>query len=292
MTEHVTHEGNRRLRTSYFSVVLSVTLVLFMVGLLGILVLDARKIATYVKEHVQLTIFLNDGMTPDQLKDFRTSLENAPFTRSLRYVSKEQALDSLTRELGEDVNGLLESNPLPASFDIMMRAGYASADSLEVISNMLSMNEAFVQEVQFPRSEVDRIGRNFRSVALVLAILSAVLLLIAIALINHTIRLALFSSRFMIKSMQLVGANRSFIRRPFLVRSVINGLTAGAVASVLLFGVLYFIDLRFPDFGQLKDLRSVVLLICSTIGLGVLLSAASTYFVVNKYLALSPEELY
>jgi len=292
MTDVITQEGNRRLRTSYFSVVLSVSLVLFMVGLLGILVLDARKLANYVKEHVQLTVFLNDELPADKIASFRQQLEATPYARSVRYVSKEEALDSLTRELGEEVSGMLESNPLPASLDVMLRADYASTDSLESISEKLAANQEMVQEVAYQRSEVDRIGRNFRSVAVALAVLSAVLLLIAVALINHTIRLSLFASRFMIKSMQLVGAKRSFIRRPFLRRSFLHGLAAGISSAILLGGVLYFIHVRFPDFGQLSDPGSIITLICGIIGLGVLLSASSTYFAVNKYLGLKLDELY
>ncbi|MFM2136530.1 MAG: hypothetical protein RL021_1930 [Bacteroidota bacterium] len=292
MAEVLTQEGTRRLRTSYFSAVLSLTLVLFMVGLLGILILDARKLATYVKEHVTVSVYLNDDIAADRLAAFSRELESAPFARQVQYISKEEALYRLTHDLGEDVSAMLESNPLPASLEVLLRADYAHPDSLEAISAALSLNREVVQEVGYQRDEVDRISRNFRSVALGLAGLSAILLIIAVALINHTIRLSLFASRFVIKSMQLVGAKRSFIRRPFLKRSFRHGLTAGIIAAVLLAGVLYFIDVRFPGFGQLSDPRSVAVLLCGILGTGVLLSAMSTYFAVNKYLRLRVDELY
>lgn len=292
MTEVISKENNRRLRTSYVSAVLSISLVLFMVGLLGILVMDARKLSTYVREHVQLTVFLQEGMTIEQHRAFERELRNAPFARNVRYVSKEAALDSLVKELGPEATSMLESNPLPASIDIMLQADYASAESMEMISSKLAMNHDYVQDVTYQRSEVDRIGRNFRSLAWGLVAFSAVLLLIAVALINNTIKLSLYSSRFIIKSMQLVGATRSFIRRPFLKRGFVHGLIAGGIASGMLCIVLYFIQTRFPDFGQLADPRSIVFLLCGTIGLGVLLAAASTYFAVNKYLRLKVDELY
>ncbi|MEY4595395.1 MAG: Cell division protein FtsX [Bacteroidota bacterium] len=292
MSETTASAGTKRLRTSYFSVVLSVSLVLFILGLLGILVIDARKLSDYVKEHVQLTVFLQDGASEPEVAALQELIEGAAFTKSVRYVSKEAALDSLRKDLGDDALGMLESNPLPASLDINVKAEYAGADSLKKIKEALSVNEQLVSEVSYKESEVEQISRNSRSLALALLIFSGLLLLIAVALINNTMRLSLYSSRFMIKSMQLVGATRGFIRGPFLKRSFLHGMLSGLIACGLLMIMLLLISNRFPEIGQLSDLRSVVLLFCGIVGLGVLISAISTYFAVNKYLSSRSGELY
>ncbi len=292
MTTTIAKENRRRLRTSYFSAVLSISLVLFMVGLLGILVMDARKLSDYVKEHVQLSVYLNDAATPPEIVAFRQLISESDFARETFYISKEAALDSLKKELGEDAVGMLESNPLPASIDVRVKADYASVDSLEKIKASLSSNGNLVDEVSYQRTQVDKISRNFRSVAWALLAFSALLLLIAIALINNTIKLSLYSSRFVIKSMQLVGATQGFIRRPFIVRSVKHGLFAGMIACVLLAIILYLLTDRFPDLGQLTDISSIGMLFSAIIVLGILISGISTYLAVNKHLKVRVEDLY
>lgn len=263
-----------------------------MIGMLGILVLDARKLSDYVREHVQLTVFLKDEAGKPEVDALQQLISESAFTRSVRYISKEEALDSLKKELGEDATGMLESNPLPASLDIRVKAEYTDPDSLEAIRTSLSGNDKIVQEVIYQRSQVDQINRNFRTVALGLAAFSILLLLVAVALINNTIRLSLYSSRFLIKSMQLVGATRNFIRWPFLKRSFAYGLTAGLFALILLSGIVYLIAVKFPDFGQLSDTQSLLILFGTILVSGILLSGISTYFAVNKYLRLKLDELY
>jgi cell division transport system permease protein len=288
----MTSADGKRLRTSYFSVILSVSLVLFILGLLGILVMDAQKLSNYVKEHVQVTVFLHDDAAEPEVAALQELIKEAVFTKSVRYVSKQAALDSLRKDLGEDALGMLESNPLPASLDIKVKAEYAGADSLKKIKDALAGNQQLISEVTYKESEVEQISRNSRSLALGLLLFSAVLLLIAVALINNTIRLSLHSSRFVIKSMQLVGATRGFIRAPFIKRSFLHGMISGLLASGLLMVILYLIADRFPEIGQLSDFRAIALLMCGIIGLGVLISAVSTFFAVNKYLSLRTEELY
>lgn len=288
----MTSADSKRLRTSYFSVILSVSLVLFILGLLGILIIDAKKLSDYVKEHVQLTVFLHDDASGPEVAALQELIKEADFTKSVRYVSKQEALDSLRKDLGDDALGMLESNPLPASLDVRVKAEYAGADSLKKIKEALSGNQQLISEVTYKESEVEQISRNSRSLALALLLFSSVLLLIAVALINNTIRLSLHSSRFVIKSMQLVGATRGFIRAPFIKRSFLHGMVAGLMASALLMVIIYLIADRFPEIGQLSDMRAVAFLLCGIVGLGVLISGISTFFAVNKYLSLRTEELH
>jgi cell division transport system permease protein len=284
-------DGSKRLRSSYASSVISISLVLFMLGLLGLLVLDAKKISNYVKEHVQLNIFLKDNIEDDELKNYVATINQLPFVRSSRYVSKEEALDSLKKDLGEGALGMLESNPLPATIDVNIYADYARPDSLEKIKEILSSNKN-VLEVTYQQNEVDKMNKNFSTLAMIILIVCALLLFIAMVLINNTIRLSLYSKRFLIKSMQLVGATKSFIRWPFLKRGLLHGLIAGLVSIVLLSGIIYLIQQRFPEFGQLSDMRILGILFLGVIVFGFILSGLSTFFAINRHLKRSVDDLY
>lgn len=263
-----------------------------MMGLLGLLVIDARKFSDYIKEHVELTVFLRDEVQPAEVNALQELIANAAFTKSVRYVSKEQALDSLKKELGEDAFSLLESNPLPASLDVAVKADYASADSLEKVRDYLAANEESVQEVVYQKTQVDRLQRNFDTIAIALTVFCLLLLLIAVTLINNTIRLSLFSSRFLIKSMQLVGATRAFIRRPFMLRSMLYGCVSAFAAIVLLCCVLYAISIKFPDLGQFSQPNDLAFLFAGVVVAGMLLSGMSTLFALNRYLRMRSEDLY
>lgn len=284
-------DGNKRLRSSYASSVISISLVLFMLGLLGLLVLDAKKISDYVKEHVQLNIFLKDNLEDAELKKYIASINQLPYVRSSRYVSKEEALDSLKKDLGEGAVGMLESNPLPATMDVNIYASYARPDSLEKIKEILSSNKN-VLEVTYQQNEVDKMNKNFSTLAMLILVVCSLLIFIAMVLINNTIRLSLYSKRFLIKSMQLVGATKSFIRWPFLKRGLLHGLIAGLVSIVLLSGIIYMIQQRFPEFGQLSDMKILGILFVGVIIFGFILSGFSTYFAINRHLKRSVDDLY
>ncbi|MBK6836857.1 MAG: ABC transporter permease [Bacteroidetes bacterium] len=284
-------DSNKRLRSSYVSAIISISLVLFMLGLLGLLVIDARKISDYVKEHVELNIFLQDQIADSEIESFRENLQSLPFVKNTRFVSKEEALDSLKKELGEGAVSMLESNPLPATIDINLKADYAHPDSLRLISQLLAQNK-MVRDVVYQETEISRINKNFRTMGLVILFFCALLFFVAIALIHNTIRLSMYSKRFLIKSMQLVGATKNFIRWPFIRKGLSHGLYAGIVASALLGGIIYLIETRFPVLGQLSDLRIMGILFGCVLVLGILLSGVSTFFAVNRYLRLRMEELY
>jgi cell division transport system permease protein len=283
--------GRMRLRSSYLSSIISISLVLFMVGLLGLLVLDARKISDYVKEHIQLTVFLNEDVPEVEVSALQNLLDHSAFVKSSQFVSKQQALDSLKKDLGEDAVGMLEDNPLPASIDIKLHAEYAHPDSMKNIADNIQQNK-IVREVTYQHTEVDMMNKNFRTVALVLFLFSALLFFIAIALVNNTIRLSLYSKRFIIKSMQLVGATKYFIRKPFLKQGLMHGLYAGIIACVLLSGLLYVIANKFPELVKVQDIKIIVTLFTGVILFGIFLSVMSTMMAVNRYLRLKTEELY
>lgn len=283
--------SNRRLRSSYISAILSISLVLLMLGLLGLLLLDAKKISDYVKEHVEVNVYLVDGISNSEIKRFQEKIEKQPYAKSVLYISKQQALDSLIKELGEDAMGMLEANPLPATLDVRVNAAYSNQDSLRKIHEELSANK-LTREVTYQQTEVDKMNENFRAIAMVILVFCGLLFFIAVALINNTIRLSMYSRRFLIKSMQLVGATKAFIRWPFLKKGIIHGIIAGVIAGILLAGIIYVIDTRFPELGQLSDMRMLGILVGGVVVLGLLLSFISTFFAVNRYLRLNTDELY
>ena len=283
--------SGKRLRSSYLSSIVSISLVLFMLGLLGMIVLDAKKISDYVKEHVQLNVFLNDNITEPEISAFQALLEKNPSIKSVRFISKQEALDSLKKDLGEDATSMLEVNPLPASFELKLNASHTSPQSLKMISDEIQQNK-MVREVTYQRTEIDRMNENFRMVAIGILVFCALLLFIAVALINSTIRISMYSKRFLIKSMQLVGATKGFIRWPFISRAVAHGFYSGLVACILLSGLLYLIRTRLPEFVQLQDVKENAILFASIFVFGILLSVVSTYFAVNRYLRVRIDELY
>jgi len=284
-------DGGKRLRSSYVSSVLSISLVLFMMGLLGLLVIDAKKISDYVKEHVQLNVYLSDDMNKSELNSTIKSLKAMPYVRTLQYISKEEALENLKTDLGEESVGMLDSNPLPATIDVGVYADYAHPDSLHKIQKQLA-SFPMVVEVSYQRNEVETLNRNFRTLAVIILIFCCLLLFIAVVLINNTIRLSLFSKRFLIKSMQLVGATKSFIRKPFLTRSLVHGFYSALISIALLAGIIYLIESRFPEFGQLSDLRLLGILFGGVMVFGFLISGLSTYRAVNRYLRHRVDEMY
>ncbi len=284
-------DGNSRLRTSYASAIISISLVLFMLGLLGLLVVDAKKLSDYVKEHVQLNIFLQDDISNSQLNSFLKTVSDLPYVRSARYVSKEEALDSLKKDLGEGAVSMLESNPLPATVDVNINAAYAHPDSLRWIKEKLSSYKP-VLEVTYQQDEVNKMNQNFRTVAMIILVFCGLLLFVAVVLINNTIRLSLYSKRFLIKSMQLVGATKGFIRWPFLKKGLIHGFYAGTISIILLSAIIYLIHQHFPEFGQLSDITILGYLFAGVIVFGFLFSGFSTFFAVNRYLHQHIDELY
>jgi cell division transport system permease protein len=292
MSAQDTKAGSKRLTSSYVSSIISVTLVLFMLGLLGLMVLGAKKISDYVKEHVLVSIYLNDNLSDSQVNAFAKRIEKLPYVRSITYVSKDEALEKLNTELGEEAVGMIESNPLLSSIDVNIAADYAHPDSLAQIKSNLQANKKEVYEVGYQQSEVEKMNKNFRKIAMVILFFCALLIFIAVVLINNTIRLSLYSRRFLIKSMQLVGATKGFIRWPFLKKGLLQGFVAGIISMMLLMVIIYLIHQNFPDLALMSDLKIISILFGGVISFGFILSGFSTYFAVNKYLRYSIDQMY
>jgi len=283
--------NRRRLQSSYLSTVVSVSLVLFMLGLLGLIVLHAKKLSDYVKENINVSVIIKEETKQQDISLLNTYLHGASFVKSSHYITKEQAAQKLQQDLGEDFIKFLGYNPLLSSFEVRLKAEYANNDSIKVLEKKLSEN-AVVKEVFYQRSLVELVNENIKKIGLVILGFSTLLMLIAIALINNTIRLSIYSKRFIIKSMQLVGATQGFIRKPFLLSGLIQGLIAALMAIALLFVVLYFAQREIPELLTLHDTQLFFSLSGMVAALGILISLISTFFAVRKYLKINTSDLY
>ena len=281
----------RRLRASYISSIISITLVLFMLGLLGLIILHGRKLSNYVRENITITLLLREDVNDDMVLSFRQRLDQTGYVKASHYVTREEAARELSRELGEDFLQFLGYNPLPPSIDIQLNAAYANTDSIAKIEQKLLANH-IVKDVAYQKSLIDEVNANIRKISLVISGFSILLLIIAIILINNTIRLSVYSKRFIIRSMQLVGATESFIRKPFILRSMLHGTYSGLVSIALLTGTLWLAEQKIPELAQLRDTRLFAFFFLGILVLGIVISAASTFFAVKRFLRMKSDSLY
>ena len=270
--------AKKRLRTSYMVSVISIALVLFMLGIFGLLFLNAKKISEYVKENIGFTIFIKDQVKEVDVIRLQKKLETYDYVRQTQYISKERAAEIMKEELGEDFIEFLGYNPLSASIDIKLKAQYANKDSIAKIENDLRKYE--------------EINENIKKIGLGILLFCLLLLLIAITLINNTVRLSIYSKRFIINTMQLVGASRSFIRKPFVLRSILHGIYASLLSVLLLCSLIYLIQKEFIEIISFNDIEILGILFIFVTIFGVIISYLSTYFSVNKFLRLSTNDLY
>ncbi|MBK6640526.1 MAG: cell division protein FtsX [Bacteroidetes bacterium] len=288
-------EGNKMarktLRTSYISTVVSISLVLFMIGTLGVLVLHARKVSNYVKENIQLSVMLLPDAGMSQVESLLKVLEKSEYVKSATYITKDEAAAKLKEDLGEDFVEFLGYNPLLGSIDVKMKAQYADSENIAALKAKITASSV-VKEVYYQQSLLDDINKNMKTLALVILGFSALLFFIAAALINNTIRLALYSRRLLIKSMKLVGATRGFIRKPFVISGIMQGIYGAIIANLLLLGLLYFAKQEIPDLVEIQDYEMVLTLMGGVILAGIFISGVSTFFAVNKYLSRNTQDLY
>jgi len=282
---------NRKIRTSHVSTVISITLVLFMLGLLGLLLLHAKKLSDYAKENIGFSIMIKEGVKEAEIMAFIKKLDTETFVKSTEYIPKEEAAVQLRKELGEDFIGFLGYNPLLHSIDLRLKASYTNADSISRLEKKL-LARPEVKEVFYQKSLIDLINTNLNKVSLVLLVFSAIMFFIAIVLINNTIRLAIYSKRFLIRSMQLVGATESFIRMPFLEKAIANGILSSFLAIGMLVITLYFSVEQLPELMELQDPPRLAILVVLIIAMGIGISWSSTYMSVRKYLRLKTDLLY
>ena len=281
----------RRIRTSYVSTVISITLVLFMLGLLGMLVLNARKLANYAKENIGFSIMMKDGVKEGMIIAFQKKLDREEFVKSTEYIPKEKAAIQLKKELGEDFIGFLGYNPLLPTIDLRLKADYANLEQVGKIEQKLISNPE-VKEVFYQKSLVEMVNQNIERISLFILGFSIILLIISIALINNTIRLSVYSKRFHLRTMQLVGATRTFICRPYVRNGILNGLISSLIALGLLLLLVSLAFQEIPELYQVADLEMYIILIVSIVVLGVLLSWLSTWMAVRKYLRMKTDDLY
>jgi cell division transport system permease protein len=283
--------NRRRLKSSYMTTIVSITLVLFMLGLLGLILLHAKKISDHVREHISLSVIFNETVKEARIIEFQKKLDISGFVRSTEYIPREKAAEDLKAELGEDFISFLGYNPLLPSIDVHLKASYTNNDSIQKIEQQI-LQDKNVKEIFYQKSLVDLVNANLRKISFVLLGFSALLLIIAIALINNTIRLSVYSRRFIIRSMQLVGATQGFIRKPFVIRSVVHGLISALIAILLLTGTLVIAQRQMPELKELQDNILFLSLFGLVIILGITLTWLSTFFAVRKYLKMRTDLLY
>lgn len=281
----------QKLISSYFSVVLSIGLVLFLLGVLGLLVLNTKKMADHFKEQITISLFLKDSAKEVEIDQLQKSLAMAEYTKSAIYVSKEEAAEQHSEEIGENFLDFLGYNPLKNSIDVNLNADFVSLEQIEEIAAELS-KKGYVDEVSYDKPLVGLLSDNVKKISFWILIACAVFTFIAVLLINSSIRLSIYSKRFIIKTMQMVGATKTFIRRPFIWTNVKLGMLGALLALIALAGVLYYVNENFPELNLFHDSTTLILLFIAVFVLGVSISLISTYFATQRFLNLRTDELY
>jgi cell division transport system permease protein len=283
--------SKRKLVGSSITTVVSLSLVLFMLGLLGIIILNTNKLSDNLKENIGIQIILNETAKEADIQHLTKTLDISDYVKSTEFITKEDAAKRLQEDLGEDFIDFLGYNPLLPSINVHVKAAYANTDSLTMIEKELTGSK-LVKEVVYQKSLVTMINENVKKISLVILIFSGLLMVIALALINNTIRLSIYSKRFIIKTMQLVGATQSFVRRPFVLKGIKHGIYGATIAILMLIGVLYFAQKQLPELAELQDEKMLLTLFGLVIILGIIISWISTSLAVRKYLRLKADDLY
>ena len=278
----------RRLLSTYFSVVVSISLVLFLVGLLGLLLLNSKKVADHFKEQIAFTIYINDTAKPIEIKQLQKSLALRQETKTTRFVSKEEAAETHAKEIGEDFMEFLGYNPLLSSIDVYFNASYVSPAFLSELQKTFE-DKVYISEVLYDEPLVEILDENIKRITQWILILSAVFILVAILLINSSIRLSIYSKRMIIKTMQLVGATKSFIRKPFIWKHLQLGILGSLIALGALSGVLYQLNQRFPELNLISNPLEPTLIFSSILAMGILITGLSTFFATQRFLNLTTE---
>ena len=291
MSSSFENHQKRRLVSSYISVVISIALVLFLLGLLGMLVLNAKKVSDHFKEQVVVTIYLKDNTKKVERKQLEKRLALADYVKSTAYVSKEDAAEFMKAENGEDFMDFVGYNPLQNSIDVHLKADFVTSEHLEKISTE-ALNKAFVDEVTYDNDLVNLMNDNVKKISFWVLVISGLFTLIAVLLINSSLRLAVYSKRFTIKTMQMVGATKRFIRRPFVWKSVRLGVIGAAMALIGMAIVLYYINKTFPELELLANPILMMLLFIIIFVLGIVITWISTHFATQRFLNLKTDELY
>jgi cell division transport system permease protein len=280
-----------KLRSSYLTLVVSVSLVLFLLSILGLVVINARGLSDYFRESLSFSVILEEDVLEADIRMLKKDIDAKSFVKSAEYVSKEDAAEKLKEELGEEFVSFLGYNPLSPTIDVYLKAEYTNPDSIVAIEKYL-LEYPVVSEVYYQESVLHLINENVRKIGLFLIVISSFLFLISITIINNTVRLSVYSKRFIIRTMQLVGATRGFVRRPFLLRSAFHGLLAAILALTLLMAMLYLVEREFFMLFTFEDINLLLLLMVAIMITGVIMNVVSTFFAVNRYLSIPEDKLY
>ncbi|SMC89930.1 cell division protein FtsX [Pedobacter nyackensis] len=291
MEEFEVSDASKKTKTIYISTIFSIALVLLMLGMLGLILVHAKNLSNYVKENIVLNIIVDEGAKETEILQFQKELNANQAIKSSVYVNKEMAARNLTNDLGEDFVNFLGYNPLLSTIDVYLKADYANNKSIDALKANIAKNP-IVKEVIYQSSLIDMVNKNINTIGLIILGFAAILLIISIALINNTIRLAIYSQRFLIKSMQLVGATRNFIRKPFILVAALHGLIAAFIAILILLGILFYAQKEIPEMIILRNYTEFGIILASLVGVGVFITAISTSFAVSKYLNLKIYDLY
>ncbi len=283
--------NKRRLISSYFSVVLSIFLVLFLLGTLGLFVINSKKISDDFKENIPMTVFFNNAATDSVINSFDVELKNAKFIKDYAFVHKDSAAKNNVDIVGKDFMEFLGFNPLQNSFDIHLKGDYVNSVSINKIERSFRKNE-MVTEIIYDKQLVDLVNNNVKEISFWILIVSGVLTIVAMLLINSSLRLSVYSHRFTIKTMQMVGATKSFIRKPFIWTSIKLGLIGSALAIIGLIGLVAYVDDLFPSLGIAKDYTSIGIVIIGVLSIGIIITSISTYFATQRFLNLKTDDLY
>lgn len=281
----------RRLVGAWLSTVISISLVLLLVGVAALLVVNARSVSDYFKENMQVSVLMKQEVDDDEAMEYVAELDAMPFIKSSKFVSREQGTKEMAELLGEDFLKVFETAPIPVSIEVTLKADYVSTDSLEVVKKEIRRS-GIVDEVVYQQSLVEKLNTNLKKISVVLGVFIVLLLFISFVLINNTVRLNVFSRRFTIHTMKLVGATKSFIRAPFMVQAVFQGLFSALLATLMLVGILFFVRSEFAQLFEVFRLDLLLVVIGVVIFSGVVICTISTALVVGHLVSLSKEELY
>lgn len=281
----------RKLISSYFSVVLSIFLVLFLLGFLGLFVINSEKLANNFREKIVMTVFFKNAASASELESFAKKLKQEPYTKSFQFVSKEKAAKQHADVIGEDFIKFIGENPLENSYDVRLKAEYVVRDSISKIEKNIKTNQ-WISDIVYDKQLINLVNDNIKKVSMWILITTGFFTIISVLLINSSLRLSVYSNRFIIKTMQMVGATKSFIRRPFIQRSLNLGMIGAGLSIIALVGVLFYVDSNFPNLEIFADKTLTISLMAALFGLGVLISWLSTYFATQRFLNLKTDELY
>jgi cell division transport system permease protein len=283
--------ARRRLRNSYISTTVSITLVLFMLGLTGTILLFAREISVRVKENYTFTIYMQEAAPQNEILRFQKYLDTRDAIRSTQYITSAEASAAYAKEIGEDFVALIGKSPIPDLIEIKVKSEYTNLDSLKSLESDIKSRE-IVSDFRYNRGLIEKVNENLRKFGAVLAAFSILLLVIAFALINNTIRLAVFANRFIIRSMQMVGATQAFIRKPFLIRGIVQGGISGLLSIIMLLASYHFINMRIENLITPVYLDLLLMLFGFVLLSGILITLLSTWFAVRRYLRIKTDLLY